>query len=190
MKKSKIILALFFAWLSVFSLVITPALAVEWPHVDQEIYQIRAGREKKDNLYVLYDHKITFEYNTTPGLPISMFFILKSADDNYHGNFVDASDVSLEIFLNPILMIPATEKLEKTDKWYVPTEEIYRIVFVNKNDQNAELTLTITKDEIGTSSYIFGGIVSVLFLCSVFFILRKRSKLFQNVVPEEIINNS
>ena len=190
MKKSKIILALILAWLSVFSLVISPGLAVEWPHIDHETSEVKAGREKKLNLYVLYDHKITFEYNTTPGLPISMFFILKSADDDYDGNFIDASDVSLEIFLNPILMIPATEKLNKTDKWRVPTKEIYRIVFVNKNDQNAELTLTITKDEIGTNSYIFGGIVSVLFLCSVFFMLRKRSKLFQNVEPEESINNS
>ena len=77
MKKSNIILALILAWLSVFSLVISSGLAVEWPHIDHETYEIAAGREKKLNLYVLYDHKITFEYNSTPGLNISMLLILR-----------------------------------------------------------------------------------------------------------------
>ena len=189
MKKSNIIFALFLAWLTLFSSVITPVSAVEWTHIDHEIYEVRAGREKKLNLYVLYDHKITFEYNTTKGLPISMLLMKKSVDDNYDGNFTHITDTFMKIIIKPILEIPATEKLNKTDKWRVPDEDIYRIIFVNLNEEDAEVTFTVTKDEIGTTSYIFGGIVSVLFLCSVFFIQKKRSSLLQNDEPEESNNN-
>ena len=188
MKKSNIILTLILAWLSVFSLAISSGLAVEWPHIDHETFEVSGNSDLRYNFYVLYDHKITFEYNTTPGLPISMLFILKSADDNYEGNFTGISEEAIES-LNPILNIAETEKLEKTDEWRVPDKEIYRIVFINMNEQDAEVTLTLTKDEIGTHSYIFGGVVSVLFLCSVFFILKKRSNLLQNDEPEESINN-
>jgi hypothetical protein len=175
MKKSNIILALILTWLAVFSLVITPALAIKWPYFDHVNYEVEGNDEKKINVYDLYDHHITFEYYTTFGLPVSMLFIYKTADTAYRGNFTDISDENMTI-LDPILRINATELLETTEKWRVPDREIYEIVFVNRNSEDANVTLTIIKEEIGTISYYFGAICSVVFFISLLFIIRKRSK--------------
>ena len=183
MKKSNIIFTLILTWLTVFSLVITPALAIKWPYFDHITYEVEANDEKKMNVYDLYDHHITFEYNTTEGLPISMLFIYKTADIAYPGNFTHISEENMTI-LNPILRINATELLETTEKWRVPDGELYEIVFVNMNSQDAEVTLTLIKEEIGTSAYILGAIISVLFVVSLLFIIMKRSNYIKNLEHE------
>ena len=183
MKKSNIILALILTWLSVFSLTITPTLAIEWPYFDQVTYEVHAYDEKKINVYDLYDHKITFEYNTTEGLPVSMLFIYKSADTAYEGNFTDISAENYTI-LNPIFDFNETVLLETTEQWRVPDTETYEIIFVNMNSEDTEVTLTIIKEEIGTTAYYFGAIGSVLFLASLFFILKKRSNYLKTDEPE------
>ena len=185
MKKSNIILTLMLTWLSVFSLVITPGLAIEWPYFDHVTYEIEANDETKLNVYDLYDHYITFEYttNATTGDNISMLFIYKSADTAYKGNFTDISEENMTI-LNPILYIKDIGNLTTTEKWRVPDREIYEVIFINRNSVDVEVTLTIIKEEIGTAGYIFGGIVSVLFFVSVFIIVKKRSKFLQNDEPE------
>jgi len=183
MKKSNIILALMLTWLSVFSLVITPGLAIKWPYFDHEIYEIEANNEIKKNVKDLYDHYITFEYSTTPSYNVSMLFIYKAADTVYKGNFTDISEENMTI-LNPILIIEDIGNLTTTEKWRVPDRERYEIIFINRNSVDVNVTFTIMKEEIGTIGYIFGGIVSVLFFVSVFYIVRKRSKFLQNDEPE------
>ena len=183
MKKSNIILALILTWLSVFSFAITPTLAIEWPYFDQVTYEVEAYDEKKINVYNLFDHKITFEYNTTEDLPVSMLFIYKTADTAYKGNFTDITAENYTI-LNPIFYFNETVLLETTEQWRVPDMEIYEIIFINMNSEDTEVTLTIIKEEIGTAAYIFGSIGSVLFFVSLLFILKKRSNYLKNNEPE------
>ena len=191
MKKSNIILTLILIWFSVFSYATSPGLAVEFMHIDHETYEVEDDFVWKINVVHLYDHTITLEWNSTR--PLSMLFVKKSILDFQTKvfNFQDKDlwDITYEekLALKPIWIVNATEQFNRTSPWRVPDNEVYVIVFINLNAYDANVTVSLTKNEIGTASYIFGGIISVLFFGSIFIIMRKKSKLLSH--PDEIEEN-
>ena len=80
--------------------------------------------------------------------------------------------------------------LNGTNKIRIVNDDIYYLVFLNQNNYSATVNLTVTKEEISSKAYIFGGVVSVVTIGLVILIIRKRSVLISHGVEEAVLEHT
>ncbi len=185
MKKNKLlILVILLSWLSLSSITIN-ASAVKWPLVDKflELDPMDIG-------------KLSIKENTDH----TLYFTFEITSDNYDSE--DDGNISIIMFLGEIWADHKTEwdylysqtfidPIENltvgthTFSYFFTDDLKYYPAFINWDSENeVNVSVFVTKEEHSTVAYYFGGVVTLFFIGTLFWLKKKKTSLTEEPAVE------
>ena len=181
MKKSRLlILVVLLSWLSLSSVVINNASAVKWFLKEKtvELDPEEIGKlSVKDNDDHTLEFMVVIISNFTGDVSIIMFL-----GDLWPDHKTDIEYLYCRTIMEPI------ENLTKgtyTFSYHFTDNQKYYPAFINWDEDNDVIVqVSVTKEEISVNAYYFGGIVTVIFVGTLFWLYKKKESLTETLATD------